>query len=84
MASRQVTGTGKDRTGDIVSLCGAWGTVSAATAISDITYRLNTYHVLLTNGKQAEVEVVNGAGGKYLQSNWDGTTANNLDRLKDC
>lgn len=36
MAGRRVTGTGKDRDGDITSLCGGWGSVTKAAAIREI------------------------------------------------
>lgn len=84
MADHAVTSTGKDRNGDITSLCGPFGKVASATAITQIDYRLETYHVPLTNGNKAVIEVVQGPSGKYLRTNWDGTTANNLDSLPDC
>jgi len=84
MASRAVYRSGKDKDGDITSLCGDFGKVVKADAIAQIEYRLNTYYVPLTSGAQAQITVVNGSTGKYLRSNWDGTQANNLDSLPDC
>ena len=85
MTERAVYRTGKDRDGDITSLCGtAFGSVSKAQAIADIEGGTHSYHVPLTNGSKARVDVVNGASGKYLRSNWDGTKSNNLDDLDDC
>lgn len=84
MVDRAVYRSGKDGAGDITSLCGNFGTVPKATAIQEIEYGLHRYHVPLSNGSQARIEVVNGATGKYLRTNWDGTTRNNLDDLPDC
>lgn len=85
MADRAVYKSGKDRDGDITSLCGSmFGSVPKATAISHIESGLHSYHVPLTNGTKARIDVVPGASGKYLRTNWDGTTRNNLDDLPDC
>lgn len=86
MADRQVTRTGKDRDGDITSLCNTgsyWSPRSKANAISDIENRVHTYHVL-KDGRRSEIHVVNGPNGKYLRTDWDTTTRNNLDDLPDC
>ena len=86
MADRAVTKTGKDRDGDITSLCEAgayWSPRSKAEAIRDIESGVHTYHVPWTSGR-TEIRVVQGASGKYLRTDRDNTPRNNLDELPDC
>lgn len=87
MADRQVTKTRKDRDGDILALCqdgAAWSPRSKADAIKDIDDKVHTYFVLWPGGLRTEVRVVEGAHGKYLRTDRDSTTRNNLDDLPDC
>lgn len=85
MADRQVTKTGKDSSGDITSLCGpSWGSQSKALAILDIELETHRYYTHAANGTEADVIVVNGATGKYLRTDPDKTTADNLADLPDC
>lgn len=84
MADRRVTRTGKDRDGDITSLCGGWGAASKATAISDIELRLHAYYVQDSYNRRADVQVVNGPTGKYLRTDPNSSCADNLDNLPDC
>jgi hypothetical protein len=74
---REVTATGKDENGVVVSLHGDWGMVSKDEAISDIEAGRASYAVA---GGQT-LEVVAGSTGKYLRSQADGGTADNLDEL---
>ena len=74
---REVTATGKDEHGVVVSLHGEWGMVSKDEAISDIDAGRASYAVA---GGQALV-VVAGSTGKYLRSHADGDNADNLDDL---
>lgn len=87
MADRPVRKTGKNRDGDITSLCNAgdyWSPRSKADAIRDIEQGLHTYHVPWTSGR-TEIRVVNDpVKGKYLRTDRDNTTRNNLDDLPDC
>lgn len=86
MGDRRVTHTGKDRYGDILSLCNPgewWSPRSKADAIRDIEDRVNTYYVQWPE-KRTEIRVVDGATGKYLRTDRDATTRNNLDDLPDC
>lgn len=86
MARRQVTRTGKDRDGDITSLCKpgeAWSPRSKRDAISDIENGTHSYYVSWPE-KTTEIRVVNGATGKYLRTDRDNTSRNNLDDLPDC
>jgi hypothetical protein len=84
MADRQVTKTGKDSSGDITSLCGAWGATAKSLAILDIELGTHGYYTHASNGTEAGVIVVNGATGKYLRTDPDKATADNLADLPDC
>lgn len=85
MADRRVTGTGKDRDGDITSLCGSWGRVTKAAAIREIEPpTTNTYYVQDGYGRRADVQVVNGLTGKYLRTDPNSSCSDNLDNLPDC
>lgn len=86
MADRQVSATRKDREGDILALCGggdSWARMNDL-AIQDIEDRVHTYHVMWTDGERTEIRVVNGQAGRYLRTDRDDTTRNNLDDLPDC
>lgn len=89
MATYVVNCSVKDPDGDIVELGvrrtsgrGQWtGRKSSAEAIEDIESG-DTYHVINENGP--EVIVVDDPDGKYLRSDPDAKTQNNLDNLSDC
>ena len=86
MASRAVRQTKKDRDGDILALCDPgsfWSPRHKADAIRDIEFRLHSYHVPWTDG-QTPIRVVNGPTGKYLRTDRDNTSRNNLDDLPNC
>ena len=86
MADRAVRKTGKAPDGDITSLCNDgdfWSPRSKAGAISDIEQGTHTYHVPWMDGR-TEIRVVPGPTGKYLRTDRDSTTRNNLDDLPDC
>ncbi|WP_022898928.1 DUF3892 domain-containing protein [Humibacter albus] len=85
MADRQVTHTSKNRDGDITGIGNPgqfWSPRLKAGAISDIELGINTYHVQWPE-KRTEIRVVNGPTGKYLRTDRDNTTRNNLDDLPD-
>lgn len=87
MADRQVTATRKDSDGDILALCNAgesWSPRAKADAIRDIENGVHTYFVRWQDGPRTEIRVVNGPTGKYLRTDRDNTTRNNLDDLPDC
>ena len=72
--------------GDITSLCNdgaSWSPRSKSGAISDIESGTHSYYVPWTSGR-TDIHVVNGPSGKYLRTNRDGSTGNNLDELPDC
>lgn len=86
MADRAVRKTGKNSTGDITALCDdgeSWSPRTSAEAIRDIETSAHSYHVPWTSGR-TEIRVVNGAHGKYLRTDRDDTSRNNLDDLPDC
>lgn len=87
MSDRDVTQTRKDRDGDITALCNpgqSWSPRLKSGAISDIENRIHRYFVPWPDGKRTEIQVVNGPTGKYLRTDRDSTTRNNLDDLPDC
>ena len=86
MADRAVRQTKKDSDGDILALCDAgsvWGYRYKADAIRDIEFGIHSYFVPWTDGR-TEIRVVNGPTGKYLRTDRDSTSRNNLDDLPDC
>ena len=86
MSKRYVSRTGKDQYGDITKLCqpGAyWSPRTKQSAITDIESGLYQYCVKWTD-KETAIRVVNGPTGKYLRTDRDSTTRNNLDDLPDC
>jgi len=87
MAKRYVAETGKDRDGDITNLClpsAVWSPRQKADAISDIEAGLHEYWVNWTSSAETRIRVVTGPNGKYLRTDRDATTRNNLDDLPDC
>jgi hypothetical protein len=86
MAQRAVRKTGKNWQGDITALCNDgewWSPRHRDDAIEDIETGRHTYYVPWPE-KRTEVHVVNGPNGKYLRTDRDHTTKNNLDDLPDC
>jgi hypothetical protein len=87
MATRYVNKSGKDKDGDITKLCysgEAWSPRLKADAIRDIENKTHEYYVNWTDGQKTIIKVVNGSTGKYLRTQRDGSTKNNLDDLPDC
>lgn len=83
---RYVKKTGKDKDGDITKLCNAdawWSPRSKADAIDDIDNGEHEYWVAWPE-KETQVKVVKGSTGKYLRTDRDETSKNNLDDLPDC
>lgn len=87
MADRRVTHSRKDRDGDITALGNPgewWSPRMKANAIADIEGGDHTYYVQAPGTSRAEVRVVKGQTGKYLRSDPDRSSKNNLDNLPDC
>ncbi|HEX8443503.1 MAG TPA: DUF3892 domain-containing protein [Allosphingosinicella sp.] len=87
MAKRYVRQTGKNSQGDITRLCNSgqsWSPRSKSDAINDIESGSHEYWVNWANNPETKIQVVNGTTGKYLRTDRDGTTRNNLDDLPDC
>lgn len=85
MPNRRVTRTGKDKDGDITSLCSDawWSPISISQAIKDI--ESGTYRYYVKSGtEEADIHVVQGPTRKYLRTDPDKTTVDNLDELPDC
>jgi hypothetical protein len=86
MADRQVRATGKDKDGDITKLCNSgsdWSPRKKDDAINDIEKGTHRYYVILDK-KEVDIKVVKGKNGKYLRTDPDKTTKNNLEDLPDC
>ena len=87
MAKRYVRQTGKDKDGDITRLCNSgefWSPRSKADAIQDIESGTHEYWVNWANYPETKIRVVTGTRGKYLRTDRDQTSKNNLDDLPDC
>jgi len=87
MADRAVLRTGKDRDGDITKLCNTgqfWSPRSKQDVINDIECGTHRYYVPWTHSEKTWIRVVNNNGRKYLRTDRDHTTKNNLDDLPDC
>ncbi len=83
---RRVTQTGKDKDGDIVKLCNPWESWSprwVSDVISDIEQDDYEYYVK-DGDEEALIRVIHGASKKYLQTEPDSSSKNNLDNLPDC
>lgn len=87
MAERAVTRTRKDQDGDILALCNPgdfWSPGLKGDAILDIENGVHRYFVPWSDGRRTEIRVINGPKGKYLRTDRDNTSRNNLDDLADC
>ncbi len=87
MIDREVKRSKKNDDGDITALCNPtewWSPRQKADAINDIEN--NTYRYFVDDGTNViSIHVVNDSiKGKYLRTDPDKTTRNNLDDLPDC
>lgn len=86
MIERQITNTKKDSSGNIILLCNPtewWSPRSANEILWDIEEAMYLYFVLV-DGRKVEIKVITELTGKYLRTDPDKTTKNNLDELPDC
>ena len=87
MATRQVSRSRKDRDGDILALCSSgqpWSPRQKQEAIDDIESRRHSYFVNVSGVGHVDIHVVRGPNGKYLRTDPDRTSRNNLDDLPEC
>jgi hypothetical protein len=85
LVERKVTHSRKDAFGNIIKLCNPgewWSPRNSNEIISDIKESLYTYFVIV-DGQKVQIKVINGTMGKYLITDPDKTTKNNLDDLPD-
>ena len=85
MGVRRVKQSKKNSEGDILALCNAgesWAPRYKQDAIRDIENRVHSYYVVV-GSKIVEIKVVEGGKGKYLRTDPDKTTKNNLFDLPD-
>lgn len=83
--NRFVTHSGKDGRGNITAIGKPgeyWSPKRSAEAIREIETGQHSYYVSWPE-KTTVIRVVNGATGKYLRTDRDNTTRNNLDDLPD-
>lgn len=80
---KQVRQTGKDSDGDIIKLCGDWGSVQKDAAIQEIEADPDAYFVE-EDSPRVYVRVVQVNSKKYLRTEADSSSKNNLDNLPDC
>lgn len=69
----------KDKSRNVIAICGDGWTVDAAQAIANIRNETHEYRVLRADGP-----LVRPYGDSYLRSDKDAVTGNNLDSLPDC
>lgn len=74
-----VTGSTKDLSGNIISICGMGWKHSASQAIANIRAGTHDYRVLRSSGPY-----VRPYGSQFLRSDPDPQTGNNLDNLPGC
>jgi hypothetical protein len=83
MIERKVTNTRKGEKGKIIALCNPvewWSPRSAIEVINDIEESYYTYYVLV-DGQKVLIKVMNGSVEKYLRTDPNKTTKNNLEDL---
>jgi len=87
MADREVKRTRKAKDGDITALCNSstlWSPKLKSMAILEIEENIHRYFVKVGDD-EVDIHVVNDRlKGKYLRTDPDETTGNNLDDLPDC
>lgn len=87
MADRQVTQARRDEAGNIAALCKPgeeWSPRERHDVITDIESDTHRYFVDWAEGSRSYIRVVNCPTGKYLRTDREKTTRNNLDDLPDC
>lgn len=80
---RQVKRTVKDSNGDVTKLCGVWGSVDKDVAVRRIDADPEAYFVE-EESPRVYVRVVEVNSDKYLRTEADSTSKNNLENLPEC
>ncbi|HCY75818.1 MAG TPA: DUF3892 domain-containing protein [Ignavibacteriales bacterium] len=86
MIERQITGIKKDSSGNIVSLCNPtewWSPKSVNEILYDIEEYMYLYFVIV-DGQKVEIKIITGLTKKYIRTDPDKTTKNNLEDLPAC
>lgn len=87
MALRKISKTKKDSDGDIIALCNPgepWSPVSKDQAIREIDGGMHEYYTDIL-GQRAKIIVVKDHNGKkFLRTDKDSSTSNNLGELPNC
>ena len=86
MIERKVIKSRKDLNGNITAICNPgewWSPKTSSEAIKEIEEKLYSYYVTVNN-QNVDIKVIYGNSGKYLRTDPDKTTKNNLDDLPDC
>lgn len=87
MADRAITRARHDRNGDITAIgdgVSYWSPVPKDSAIYHIEHGIYRYYVPWANSPHTLIRVVNGPNGKYLRTDRDESSRNNLDDLPEC
>ncbi len=86
MSAREVTQTMKSKKGDISALCNSntlWNPKLKSMAILEIEDNIHRYFVKIEDDEVDIHVVTDRLKGKYLRTDPDKTTSNNLDDLPD-
>jgi len=87
MADRAVHRASHDSDGDVTAIGATgetWSPRLKNDAIRDIESGIHRYYVPWKNDPATWIRVVNGPYGKYLRTDRDNTSRNNLDDLPEC
>lgn len=87
LADREVTRTRKSKDGDITALCNSnevWSPKLKSMAILEIEESIYRYFVKIDDVEMDIHVVTDRLKGKYLRTDPDKTSRNNLDDLLDC
>ena len=87
MADRAIRQARHDADGDITAIGNIgsdWSPVLKADAIYHIEREIHRYYVPWLNDPHTWIRVVDGPNGKYLRTDRDSSSGNNLDDLPEC
>ncbi len=84
MKPRCVTKIRKNIDGVITGICGSWGCLMSDYAIDEIEGMTQRYYIQDSQGRTADLQVVNCAMGKCLRADPNSDCSDSLDNLPDC